>query len=314
MQVLLIVAPVFALIALGFAAAWSGLLTQQAYRGISEFAFRIAIPALLFRTIATTESPGEASLTIWAAYFGAATATWALATLANAAILRRPAADGASVAMGAVYGNIVMLGIPLVLATFGEPGAGPMALIVSINTPLFWLAGTLHIGWAGRESGTPLPRLVASLITDLARNPIIVAIVASGLWRLTPLTLPPAIDKILQLLGQAGVPCALVALGASLVNFRVKGQAPTLATLLLLKLLVMPAIAWALAFWVLRLPPVAAGVVVLFAAMPAGANAFLFATQYQRVVNSTSGAVALGTVLAAATVTVLISALAHAVP
>ena len=79
--------------------------------------------------------------------------------------------------------------------------------------------------------------------------------------------------------------------------------------MLLLKLAVMPAIAWVLAYWVFRLPPVAAAVVVLFAAMPAGANAYLFATRYQRVLNSASGAVALGTLLSAATATLLISVL-----
>jgi predicted permease len=77
----------------------------------------------------------------------------------------------------------------------------------------------------------------------------------------------------------------------------------------LLKLVAMPAIAWALAFWVFRLPPVAAGVVVLFAAMPTGANAYIFATRYQRVVNSTSGAVALGTLLSAGGAVALIWAL-----
>ncbi|CUU21597.1 putative permease [Bradyrhizobium sp. JR7.2] len=49
----------------------------------------------------------------------------------------------------------------------------------------------------------------------------------------------------------------------------------------------------------LNLPPVAAG--VLFAAMPTGANAYIFAVQYQRLVNPVSGAVALGTLLAAVT-------------
>jgi predicted permease len=60
----------------------------------------------------------------------------------------------------------------------------------------------------------------------------------------------------------------------------------------------MPAIAFALAK-LLNLPPVVTGVVVLFAAMPTGANADVFAVQYQRLVNSVSGAVALGTLLAA---------------
>ena len=67
-----------------------------------------------------------------------------------------------------------------------------------------------------------------------------------------------------------------------------------------LKLLLMPACAWLLAH-LLKLPPMATSVVVLFAAMPTGANAYIFAAQYQRLVNQVSGAVALATILAAVT-------------
>ncbi|WP_439364622.1 hypothetical protein ACNJYD_34250 [Bradyrhizobium sp. DASA03005] len=55
-----------------------------------------------------------------------------------------------------------------------------------------------------------------------------------------------------------------------------------------------------------RLLDPAAGVSVLFAAMPIGANAYIFAVQYQRLVNPVSGAVALGTLLAAVTLPVVV--------
>ena len=41
-------------------------------------------------------------------------------------------------------------------------------------------------------------------------------------------------------------------------------------------------------------------------AMPTGANAYIFAVQYQRLVNPVSGAVALGTLLAAVTLPVVV--------
>ena len=309
MQVFLIVAPVFALIAIGYAGALSRLISGTAQKGISEFAFNIALPALLFRTIAVADVPAVEPLRLWGAYFGASAVTWMLAGLVTAYGLRRPAPDGASIAIGSVYGNIVMLGIPLALATFGQDAAAPMALILSVNTPLLWIAGTLHMGWADREAGASVGALAASLALDLVRNPIILAILAGSLWRLAGIGLHPVPDKVLTLLAQSGVPCALVALGASLTNFQIKGQAPTLTSMLLLKLVAMPLIAAVLAFKVFQLPPVAAGVVVLFAAMPTGANAYIFSMKYQRVVNSTSGAVALGTLLAAFTAAALVSAL-----
>ena len=309
MQVFLIVAPVFALIAIGYLSSLSGLLSETAHKGISEFAFSIALPSLLFRTIAIAEMPALDPLYLWGAYFGSIAVTWVLAMVLSASVLRRPQSDAVSIAMGSVYGNIVMIGIPLCLATFGDAAAAPMALILSINTPLLWLVGTLNMEWAERREDTSFISLLGSILADLARNPLMIAIVGGSLWRLTGIGLHPAIDKVLLLLAQSGVPCALVALGASLVNFRIKGQAPTLTTMFLLKLVAMPVIAWLLAFRVFQLPPVAAGVVVLFAAMPTGANAYIFAMRYQRVVNSTSGAVALGTLLSAASAVALISAL-----
>ena len=309
MQVFLIVAPVFALIAIGYLACIWGLLSQTAHKGISEFAFSIALPALLFRTIAIAAMPTLEPLYLWGAYFGTIAITWVLAIGLSITMLRRPQADAVSIAMGSVYGNIVMIGIPLCLATFGDAAAAPMALILSINTPLLWLVGTLNMEWAERQEDTSFLGLLGSILADLARNPLMIAILGGSLWRMTGVGLHPAVDKVLMLLAQAGVPCALVALGASLVNFQIKGQAPTLATMCLLKLAAMPAIAWVLAFAVFKLPPVAAGVVVLFAAMPTGANAYIFATRYQRVVNSTSGAVALGTLLSATSAVALIVAL-----
>jgi malonate transporter and related proteins len=309
MQVILIVAPVFALIAIGYLASLTRLLSEAAHKGISEFTFCIAMPALLFRTIALTDIPAVEPLRLWAAYFGAVAIVWIIATALTSLVLHRPAADAPAIAMGAVYGNIVMLGIPLALALYGSEAAAPMALILSINTPLLWMCATLHMAVTEHNAGASVPRLLLSVVADLGRNPVILAIVAGSLWHLGGFSLHPLADKVLALLGQSGVPCALVALGAGLTQFQIKGQAPTLSTMLVLKLVALPAIAWVLAFYVLDLPPVAAAVVVLFAAMPTGANAYLFATRYQRVLNSTSGAVALGTILAAATASALVALL-----
>jgi predicted permease len=199
----LIVAPVFALIAAGYAAVLFRFVSETANKGISEFAFSIAIPALLFRTVVVSEFPSVSAFSIWGAFYGALTLTW-IAALLLSSVLRQEREDGPVFAIGAVYGNIVMLGIPLTLSALGSQAAGPMALIM----------------------------------------------------------------------------CAL-------------------------KLLAMPAIAWMLAHF-LQLPPTVAGVVVLFAAMPTGANAYIFAVQYRRLVNPVSGAVALGTMLAAVTLPLIV--------
>jgi hypothetical protein len=309
MDVLLVVAPVFALIVLGYVASWVRLLSDGAHKGLSDFAFGIAVPALMLRVIATAEFPEVSPLRVWIAYYGAIAFTWLLASLAARYALRRAGPDSVVISITSVYGNIVMLGIPLSLAAFGPEAAGPMALILAVNTPLLWLMGILQMSVVDARNETGLARRVASLRTDLIRNPIILGMLGGAVLRVADVGMHPVADKTLSLVAQAAVPASLIALGAGLRKFRVEGQVPLLGTMCLLKLLVMPLAAGWFALRVFDLPEVAAGVVVIFAAMPAGANAFLFASRYGRVVDSTSGAIALGTVISALTVSAVIGAL-----
>lgn len=307
MAIVLIVAPVFALIAAGYASVLFRFVSEGAHKGISEFAFSIAIPALLFRTIVVSEFPDVSPYRMWGAYYGALALTWIAALLISTVLRERreDREDGVVFAIGSVYGNIVMLGIPLVLSALGNEAAGPMSLILSVNTPLLWLCGILQMELVSRKrTGSPLA-VIRPVLADLARNPLMLAIGFGVIWRFTGLGLNPVVDKTVELLAQAGSPAALIALGITLFRFEVKGEMLSVVVISALKLVAMPAVAFVLAK-LLNLPPIVTGVVVLFAAMPTGANAYIFAAQYQRLVNPVSGAVALGTLLAAVTLPVVV--------
>lgn len=310
LHLLAIVLPVFGLIGVGFLAGKLRILREETGPGVSDFAFTIGLPAVLFRTVANAELSAVSPFGVLAAFFGAAWSVWLLSAIATHYVLRRPAMDAPPIAMSAVFGNTIMLGIPLVLETYGQAGAAPMAMILAVHAALLWMTGTVHMQLvaSGEEgSGNRGAGVFLALLADLTRNPIIIAVILGMLWQILGIKLPAPLDKTLALLAQAGVPCSLFALGLSLVRFKITGEMRTLVTITLLKVVVMPAIAWLLAVKLLRLDPVTAGVVVIFAAVPTGANAFLFATKHGRAVNSASGAVALGTMVAAVTVSIVLS-------
>ncbi|RIA47717.1 AEC family transporter [Dichotomicrobium thermohalophilum] len=300
------IAPVFLVILAGFAFARSGLMSRTAETGLMEFVLRVGIPALLFRTMVDARPPGGETLRLWGVYFGALVAIWLLSALVTHFLLRRPKEDQPMVGMSACFGNIVLLGIPIVLATYGPEAATPVAVITSIHTALLWLAATLHVETVSEHGRTTTRTLLRELAVNLLTNPIILAILAGTLWRQTGIGLGMAPRAMFDLLAQAGVPCALFALGLSLRDFSIRGQVPTLTALLLLKLVLFPLLVWVLAFRVVPLDPLWAGVAVLFAACPTGVNAFILAKQYGRVINSTSGAVALGTALSVGTMTAIL--------
>lgn len=305
-NVIATVAPVFGLIALGFFLARFAILSETAGKGLSDFVFTVAVPALLFRMMSTTDAGAATPFALWGAYYGASAATWFLATLGTWLLLKRSPLDRSAISMGSSFGNIVMLGIPLALDRFGAEAAIPMTLILSISSPILWFAATLQAELASKQGQLAFGSLLRDLVVSLARNPIILALFAGLAWGQTGLGLHPIPDKMISLLGQAAVPGALVALGLSLNGFEIKGQLPTVALICILSLIVFPSIAWVLAFHVFHLPPLWAGVVVLFAACPPGANAFLFATRYQAAVGSVSAAVALGTTLSILSVSLIL--------
>ena len=78
------------------------------------------MPAMLFNSIAQSGALAPGSWRIALAYFSAGAGIWAIATLATQYVLRRPAIDAAAISITACFGNIVMVGIPLVLTVVGR--------------------------------------------------------------------------------------------------------------------------------------------------------------------------------------------------
>jgi malonate transporter and related proteins len=300
------VLPVFGLIVLGYALAKANILDGVAGRGITLFVFNIGIPALLFRTVSTMAAQEGAPWALWIAFFGGLALAWVLAAIVSRFIASLNVSGGAAASMATGFGNLALLGTPLALAHFGPGVAVPLGMILSVHAPILWTAATLHRELSRHSSTFSFADTAKSLAKMLATNAIILALVAGGLWRLTGLGLHPVPDKMLSMLSDASVPTALVALGVSLAAYSLRGSWGGMFALIGLKMLAMPLFVFLLARYAVTLPPLWIKVAVLFAAMPTGANAFLFAQKNDEAVPAVSGAVALGTGFAAFTAAVLL--------
>lgn len=292
------VLPVFGMIVLGFAFARLNLIDAPAGRGISIFVFNVAIPALLFKTVGSLGTDQGAPWALWLAFFSGLAITWIAATVVARRVPGLAASGGAAASMAAGFGNLAMLGTPLALAHFGDAVALPLAMILSVHAPILWMAATLHREIA-RHGGLSPRALLREMFVTFSRNAIVLSLVAGSLWRLTGLGFDPISSRMLGMLADASIPTALFALGVSLAGYPLRGAWTGMLILLALKMLLMPALVFALVRFVVPLPPLYAQVAVLFAAMPPGANAFLFAQKNDEAVAEVSGAIAIGTGIAA---------------
>lgn len=295
-SVLTTILPVFGLIALGFICARSKFIAPAAGQGLAQVVFNLAMPALLFRTVAEMDQQSLSPWPLWAALFGGIAVVWGITTIL-ARVTKLIDAAPASAAMGASFGNLAMLGLPLALAHFGDRAALPVGLILSIHAPILWLAAVIHIEASGHGQMPGVATVLRQLVNQLIRNPIVLALLLGTLWRVTGLGLHPVADNFLGLLGEAGIPMALMALGLSLAGYSLKGQWRAIFTLLTLKMLCLPLVVFVIARYVVLLDPFWAQIALMLAAMPPGANAYLFAERYGTGTAPVSGAIALGTVL-----------------
>jgi predicted permease len=298
--------PVFGLVVLGWAAGRLGYLSEAAIKGLPEFVFRIAMPVMLVKTIGGATLPDVAPGALLGAFFGAMAVTWALAALLTAVPLQRPQTDGAALGMGATFSNTVMMGIPICLAHFGAEAASILALIILVDTPLLWFIATMHLALAEGRAGGAFSARMTQIAWRLGTNPIILGVVGGLLLQVSGAGLPPLLLRMIDMLAAAAIPGALVAMGLALNSYGVGGQVSAVAVVCGLKLIVMPVVAFLLARHVLALPPVAAGVLTVLAAMPVGANAYLFAAAYDRAPGAVSGAIAASTPLSFVTLSLLL--------
>ncbi|TMJ40375.1 MAG: AEC family transporter [Alphaproteobacteria bacterium] len=303
-SVLTTILPVFGLIALGFVCARTGFIGTAAGQGLSQVVFNLAMPALLFRTVAVIDQQSLSPWPLWASLFGGIAVVWIVTTI----IARTTSlieAVPASAAMGAAFGNLAMLGLPLAVAHFGDRAALPVGLILSIHAPILWLAAVLHIESSGRGQLPSVLAVIRQLVSQLIRNPIVLALLLGTFWRVTGLGLHPVPDRFLEMLGEAGVPMALVALGLTLAGYSLKGQWRGIITLMTLKLLCLPLAVWVIARHIVGLDPFWTEIALVLAAMPTGANAYLFAQRYASGTAPVSGAIAVGTALSLITLSML---------
>lgn len=279
-----IVLSIFGLIGIGYGTARTGLLGQDVGKGLADFVFTIAIPVLLFKTLATADFGIAAPWRIWSAYFAGAAVTWTLSHAAIRWMFRRDARAGMVAGLSGSYANTVLIGIPLVQTAFGEAGLVSLLIIVAVHLPVMMLASLVLFEWAlrvdGVESGgIDRGAIWRRFVSTMVRNPLVIAILAGVAWRLAglPLTGLPAI--LTDALSRAAGPVALFSAGMGLASYGIARNVRQALVITVFKLVVMPAIVLA-AGWAIGLAPLALAAATLAAACPTGVNPFLIAGRF----------------------------------
>ncbi len=303
-----IVLPVFGLVLCGYLVGQTKILNEAGIDGLTNFVFYVAIPVLMFRSVLKSDFPDVEDMEVLYAYYGGCYLTFIIALLIGKTVFRLPLDQLAIFGMGSMYGNTVMLGLPIVYAVYGEAGMIPILLIVGFHNPLL-ITVTAVVIEIGRGERTGIGRIVLSSLKVLMKNPVVIAILFAMIWRTVGIPSLTPVDRFAEMMGSAAAPCALFALGASLTTYRIAGNISESLLIVVLKLVLHPALVWMLATYVFFLDPTWTIIATLTAALPTGANVFIYSRGYGIYVARATSATLISTGLSVVSIGVLLSIL-----
>jgi len=286
------------------------MLDASSVKALSDLVFMLFLPCLLFRSLATARFDGS-DATMLGVYFGVALFWFVVVVLFTQSRPNETTSGAVVFGLGAVFSNSVQLGIPIQKLAYGEAGLKLQLSIIAIHSLILLTSATVWLEIArARESsesrsfGSNVLHVVKTSIV----HPVILPILAGLLWSFAQLPLPTWFDQPLGFLASAAGPIMLVLMGAQLSTMKLTDHWQRGLTLTIAKNLVHPALVF-LAAWAFNLSPLATAVAVTCAALPIGANVFMFAQRYSVNENVATAATALSSLVSLVSLTVVMALL-----
>lgn len=288
-----VVLPVFLVIFLG---GLLGRLKSIDRSSISGLCLHILTPCLIFHSLTTQTLTGSVA----AGVIGFAVfhfATMILLVLLVIFITRIKHEYRRSLLLSSILLNAGNYGLPVVLFAFGNMGLSIGVLFfIAINI----LTSTVGVYVAAGNNSTTLGALKATL-----KIPWFYVIVAAIVIRLTGVEVPGWLARAVELTGNAAIPVALMLLGIQLSRTPLRGYLSVALLASFFRLLIAPALGFAIAS-LLALPPDVAPALIVQCSMPTAVFAVILAIEFNVRPEIVSSAILISTALSIPSLTALI--------
>lgn len=296
--------PLFGLVLAGYLIAfWSHWQTHWT-RLASKFVFTAAVPAMLFHLMSQLDSLPSVDTRLLIAFFGGCLIVFGIGRLIAARMFAMDSVSQSVFALGGVFSNNAMLGLPLARMTLGTQALPSTSLILVFNALILWTLVTVSVESARQRTMTL--RAFGKTVLNVLRNPIVCAILGGSAFGLLGWKLPLALNGALDALSDIAAPISLLVLGMGLRGYDLRNNLDQSLAICFLKLIVQPIVVWLLAL-LLHLPALETSVIVLLASMSVGVNVYLMSQEFQTLQGAVASSLLLSTALAAFTTPLLLA-------
>lgn len=231
--------PVFLLMVLGYILKICKLVDAPFVKTLNSFNFKITLPVLLFRDIATSDFSAVWD-TRYVLFCFLVTLFCIVIIWTGSALFYKNEACIGEFVQASYRSSAAVLGIAFIENIYGNSGMAPLMIIGTV--PLYNIAAVLVLsftkpGQAGLNKSTLL-----SSLKDIATNPIILGILLGMLVSVSGVEFPFIVNKTIGSVSSLATPLALIGLGAGFEGRKALKQLKPTVVCTVLKLVVQPLI------------------------------------------------------------------------
>lgn len=292
-----VILPVFVVIGAGWAMAKWGGYGEHAVDTLMRFSQGIAVPCLLFTQIAHLDLKTSFEPGLIISFYAGAFLCFATGFLGAWKLFGRPLEEAVTTGFACMFSNSLLLGLSITERAYGEAALAGNYAIIAMHSPLFYAFGiTLMEMVKSHGKGLHPAVLTRQVVKAIFSQSLVIAISLGFLINVSGFPLPAAVGEAADMLGKAGLPAALFGLGGVLYRYRPEGDKGLIALIVLVSLVLHPVATYGLGLLLqVNVPGLRSAVVT--AAMPPGANAYLFAHLYAVGRRANASAVLIATAL-----------------
>jgi predicted permease len=286
--------PIFLIAGAGFLLA---RYLQASVKTLSHVVFYALIPCFVFRLLTTQKIGGPAAGRMALLAVLVLIAMGVLARLVSIP-LKLSRSDLSGFLLVVMFSNGGNYGLPVVLFAFGNEALAYATVFFVTSSLLTYTIGVV-LAASGRRS-------LGQAIVGVTRMPAIYGVIAAGLIIATGATVPLAVMRPIQLLGDAAIPVMILVLGMQLERATKPERLQVVGAAVVLSLVAAPLVALGLT-WVLGVSGAARQAVVVLASMPTAVITTILALEFDVAPTFVTNVVFLTTILSPLTLSPLIA-------
>ena len=278
--------PIFLVILLGWFLMKIHIITEEFASVANKYVFKVALPVLLFRDIATTSILDDLNVKFVLFCFFGTIIMFGLVWVFALIYCKDRTMIGAFV-QGGARGSAAVLGVAFVENICGNSGMAPLMIVSAV--PMYNIISVIALTFGGA-------------FVNILKNPIIIGILLGVPFSVFDIPIPAIPTRTISYIAQTATPIALIAIGAGFDSQQALTRLKPSLVATVIKLVILPVIFLPVAIGMGFGPSEIVAILIMVGA-PATVSGYIMAKNMDNDYVLSSNIIVLSTLLSSVTLT-----------